>query len=301
MLRILAGEAIVLALLATVAADLAAHKRVDPLAGLNSRGYRGPIAHQRQPNELRIVFVGGTRAFGWGEPASGTTVAAVRFELTGALDVPNKPLMPIVAINLGRLGAPPESYAATLEHFAYLKPDYVTIFDDLGDPGPNRPFDASGIYALTGYQPMLPLVLQEKGRVTRFAGDAMAAVDRGLARLAGERNDVPPSRSSPREYAAAAYAREMLRAIETAHAQARGVVVVFSPVDTDRQQRNLDAFLLLLSERRSPSWLRFVELRGIPALSDPSLRLDGFSFGANATSIASKAIAPALLELIPSR
>ena len=52
MFRILAGEAVVLALLATVAADLAAHKRVDPLAGLNSRGYRGPISHQRQPNEL---------------------------------------------------------------------------------------------------------------------------------------------------------------------------------------------------------------------------------------------------------
>jgi hypothetical protein len=301
MVRILAAEAFVLALLATVAADLAAHKRVDPLAGLNIRGYRGPVAHQRQPNELRIVFVGGTRAFGWGEPASGTTVAAVRFELSGALDVPNKPLMPIVAINLGRLGAPPESYAPTLEHFAYLKPDYITIFDDLGDPGPNRPFDASGMYALTGYQPMLPLVLQEKGRVTKtraleYAGDALAAVDRGLARLSGERNDVPPSRSSPREYAAA-----IIRAIEKAHAQARGVVVVFSPVDNDRQQRNLDAFLLLLSERRSPSWLRFVELRGAPALSDPSLRLDGFSFGANATSIASKAIAPALLALIPPR
>src|SRR5947207_9789871 len=114
MLRILAAEAIVLAVVATVAADLAAHKRVETLGGLNIRGYRGPVAHQRQPNELRIVFAGGTRAFGWGEPASGTTVAAVRFELTRVLDRPGKPLMPIVAINLGQLGAWPESYTATL-------------------------------------------------------------------------------------------------------------------------------------------------------------------------------------------
>jgi hypothetical protein len=303
MFRILAGEALVLAVLATVAADLAAHKRVETLGGLNIRGYRGPVAHQRQPNELRIVFVGGTRAFGWGEPASGTTVAAVRFELSRVLDVPHKPLMPIVAINLGRLGALPESYASTLEHFSYLKPDYIAIFDDLGDAGPNRPFAPSGIYALTGYQPMLPLVLQEKGRVTptrvvgaplEYIGDALAVTDRGLAHLAGVRDEAPAS--APREYASA-----IIRAIEIAHAQARGVVVVLSPIDTDVQQRNYDALLLLLSERRTPSWLRFVELRADAELSDPSLRLDGFSFAADATSIAARAIAPALLALMPSR
>src|SRR2546421_12800458 len=98
MFRILAGEALVFALLATVAADLGAHRRVETLGGLNIRGYRGPVAHQRQPNELRVVFVGGTRAFGWGEPAAGTAVAAVRFELTRKLDLPNLPLRPIVAI-----------------------------------------------------------------------------------------------------------------------------------------------------------------------------------------------------------
>jgi len=305
MLRILAGEALAFALLATVAVDLGAHTRVETLGGLNIRGYRGPVAHQRQPNELRIVFVGGTRAFGWGEPASGTTAAAVRFELTRVLDVPGKPLMPIVAINLGQIGAPPESYTSTIEHFSYLQPDYIGIFDDLGDPGPNRRFDRSGIFELTGYQPMLPLVLQEKGRVTRsrvagaaleYLGDALAGADRLLARAAGGRREPPPSASAPRAYASA-----LIRAIETAHAHARGVVVVLPPVDNDVQQRNLDAFLLLLSERGSPAWLRFVELRAIADLSDPSLRLDGFSFGATATSMAAGAIAPAFLTLIPAR
>jgi len=305
MFRILAGEALVLAVLATVAADLGAHRRVETLGGLNIRGYRGPLAHQRQPNELRIVCVGGTRAFGWGEPVSSTTVAAVRFELSRVLDVPDKPVMPIVAINLGRIGAPPESYTSTLEHFAYLRPDYIGIFDDLGEPGPSRPFAASGVFVLTGYQPMLPLVLQEKGRLIRtravgapleYAGDALAGADRVLARVAGPRDEAPPSASSPRDYASA-----IIRAIEAAHAQARGVVVVLSPVDTGRQRRNLEALLALLSERGNPDWLRFVDLGNARELSEPSLRLDGFSFGANATSIAAQAIAPAFLALIPPR
>jgi hypothetical protein len=305
MLRILAGEALILAVLALVAADLAAHKHVETLGGLNIRGYRGPVAHQRQPNELRIVVTGGTRAFGWGEPPSVTTVAALRFELTRVLDVPDKPLMPIVAINLGQIGAPPESYTTTLEHFAYLKPDYIAIFDDLGDPGPNRPFDRSGLFELTGYRPMLPLVLQEKGAVTRaraigapleYLGTALASADRGLARIAGDRGDAAPSASSPGGYASA-----IIRAIEMAHSQAGGVVVVLSPVDTAAQRRNLEALLSQLSERRSPAWLRFVDLSQHADLYDPSLRLDGFSFGAAAASIAAEAIAPAFLALIPPR
>ncbi|HXD72108.1 MAG TPA: hypothetical protein VN628_00155, partial [Vicinamibacterales bacterium] len=101
MIRILAGEAVVLAALALVAADLSAHKRVENVGGLNIRGYRGPVAHQRQPNELRVVFAGGTRAFGWGEPPGSTIPASVRFELSRVLDVPGKPARQIVAVNLG--------------------------------------------------------------------------------------------------------------------------------------------------------------------------------------------------------
>ena len=302
MLRALAGEALVLAVLATVAADLAAHKKVEMLGGLNMRGYRGPVAHQRQPNEIRVVFVGGTRAFGWGEPASGTTVAAVRFELTRVLDRPNRPLRPIVAINLGLLGAPPESYPATLKHFAYLQPDYIGIFDDLGDRGPNRPFDTSGIYELTGYQPMLPLVLYEKGTVTRARagrlglealGGTLAAADRGLARIAGVHDAVPPSDSSPD-----AYADAMMTAIDAAHQRAKGVVVALAPIDSTAQRKNREALGRRL--RRQP-WLRVVDLSSQRELYDPLMRLDAFSFGASATAIASQAIAPAFLDLIPSR
>lgn len=301
-MRWLALQLVLVAALVTIAADLAAHKRVEQVAGVNIWGYRGPVVHQRQPNELRVVFVGGTRAFGWGEAASSTTVAAVRFELTRVLDRPNRPLQPIVAINLGQLGASPESYVSTLQHFAYLQPDYIGIFDDLGDPGPNRPLEVSGVFTLTGYRPILPLVLEEKGAVTRarilgvpleYAGRGFAAVDRVFARAAGAREtDATPLGTS--EYASA-----MLRTIDAAHAQARGVVVVLGPIDTDRQRRNADALDSRLARGRRP-WLRIVNLSDEPELYDPSLRLDGFSFGANATAIAAQAIAPAFLQLVSS-
>lgn len=304
-MRWLAAQLIIFAVLATVAADLVAHKRVELLGGVNIWGYRGPVAHQRQPNELRLVFVGGTRAFGWGEPASGTTVAAVRFELSRVLDRPNRPLQPIVAINLGQLGASPQSYVSTLNHFAYLKPDYIAIFDDLGDSGPNRPFDASGIFALTGYRPMLPLVLQEKGRVTRnrllgapleYSGDAFAFVDRAMAGIADTRH------TKSAELSAEAYASAMSAAIAVAHEHAHGVVVVLSPVETESQRLNKEAvFNVILNTYGQAAWLRIVDLRSAPELYDRSLRLDGFSFAASATSIAARTIAPAFLELINPR
>jgi hypothetical protein len=304
-LRWLALQLIILAALATIAGDLAAHKRVETLGGLNIRGYRGPVAHQRQPNELRVVFVGGTRAFGWGEPASGTTVQAVRFELSRVLDRPNRPLQPIVAINLGQLGGSPESYLPTLEHFSYLAPDYIVIFDDLGDTGPNRPFDVSGIFTLTGYRPMLPLVLQEKGRVTpsrllgaplEYCGDALAFLDRVLARVAGAQESAHTDGRGARS--SGSYALSMMSAITAAHARARGVVVALGPIDTDAQRRNFEALDARLGELRDAQWLRVVSLSDESDLYDPSLRLDGFSFGASATAVASQAIAPALLQLV---
>ena len=305
MFRILAGEAVVFAVLATVAADLGAHRRVENVGGLNIHGYRGPVAHQRQPNELRVVFVGGTRAFGWGEPPSSTAVAGVQFELSRVLDRPNRPLQPIVAINLGQIGAPPESYPSTLAHFAYLRPDYIGIFDDLGDAGPNRSFDASGIFEWTGYQPMLPLVLHEKGTVMKartagaaveYLGRTLEAADRTLARVAGVKDEAPLSASSPEGYAAA-----MMAAIDAAHQHARGVAVVFAPIDTAAQRRNRRAIDRLLAGKRNARWLRVVDLSDEVELRDPRLRLDTFSFSTNAAAIAARAIAPAFLDLISPR
>src|SRR5262249_47544795 len=64
-----AVEAVLTAVTVTIALDIYAHRRVDELGGVNMWGYRGAVAPQRQPNDIRVEVVGGTRAYGWGEPA----------------------------------------------------------------------------------------------------------------------------------------------------------------------------------------------------------------------------------------
>ena len=180
--RILVVEAAAIAGTLALSLDVYAHKRVEDLGGVNIWGYRGPVAHQRQLNEIRVAVVGGTRAFGWGEPAS-ALVSEVRRLIMLTTDQPGAELRPVVAINLGRLGALADSYPAAIEHFSYLQPDYICLYDDLGVRGGSSTQDTSGVFALTGYAPVLPLVLREKGMIWRL-GD----VQRGYASAESQRD-----------------------------------------------------------------------------------------------------------------
>src|SRR5512138_1039875 len=152
---VLAAEALVIAALLLVSLDLLAHKRVEELGGFNVWGYRSGVARQRQPREIRVAIVGGTRAFAWGQ--SGSALGAeVRRQILLATDQPGRPLRPVVVINLARVGATAMSYPDTLTHFAYLKPDYICIYDDLGAPGGDASRGTSSIYQRFGYAPVLP-------------------------------------------------------------------------------------------------------------------------------------------------
>ena len=87
---------------------------------------------------------------------------------------PGARLRPVTIVNLGRLGALPESYPDTLDHFAYLQPDIVCVYDDLGVRGAAPTEGSSAIFEFTGYSPILPLVLREKGMAWRI-GDVNRA------------------------------------------------------------------------------------------------------------------------------
>src|SRR5262249_48735079 len=102
-LWMLVAEAVLIAAVVTVALDSYAHQRVQSVGGLNVWGYRGPVAHARAANEIRIAIVGGTRAFNWGQHGSGLTTELQR-QIMLTTDRPGSPLRPIVAVNLGRLG-----------------------------------------------------------------------------------------------------------------------------------------------------------------------------------------------------
>jgi hypothetical protein len=326
-LVLLALEAIAIAAVLLVALDLREHGRVAPLAGVNEWGYRGPVAHQKKPNEVRTVVIGGTRAFGWGQAAS-ALVGEVRRVVMLTTDRPGAPDRPIVVLNLGRLGAAPASYPDTLGHYAYLHPDYVCLYDDLGVAGgaPTSGTDGtSGVFLLTGYAPALPMVAREKGMLWQFGdvrsgyvsaaerrgppvpfvrrtagallesiGHLLDAADRGLARLIGS---APGAEARPRD--AIGYADNMMSAIDAAHRSARGVVVVLSPAETAPQQANRAALDARLASFSGATWLRIVDLGAEPGLaSEPALRIDGWNYSSDGIARAANAIAPALLSLI---
>ena len=322
---ILAVETVALAGVLTLSLDLREHGRVAPLGGVNEWGYRGSVAQQRKPHEIRIAIVGGTRAFGWGVPAS-ALVTEVSRAVKLTTDRPGAEVRPVVAINLGRLGALPEAYPEIIEHFSYLQPDYICLYDDLGVSGGSPTWGTdgtSGVYALTGYAPALPLVLREKGMALRVgdvrlayaptvrqgprpslvhraagatleaAGWTLAAADQRLSDWVLRNRPARPPVS---------YVDAMMAAIEAAKLRARGVVVVTSPADTAEQANNLRALRARLDARAgSAPWLRLVNFSDDPALArDPELRLDGWNFSSAGIARVAGTIAPALLSLIAS-
>jgi hypothetical protein len=310
-------QAVIISGLLITALDVYAHKRTDGVAGLNIWGYRGPVTPQKQPNELRILLVGGTRAFGWGQDAFGTSSTLLRRLIMLETDRPGAVLRPITVVNLGRIGASAHSYAGTLDHYAYLDPDLVCIYDDLG-----MPFDAgerrSGIFALTGYVPALPLVLREKGIRWRV-GDVRRGYEPGASpdpatpwwrrtaggalefagQLAQSVDETLASREPSLEPARTPYAQALVAAIDTAESHARGVVVVLSPAETAGQAETRravrDVLTPLLESRRT---LRVVDLSDVPELTDPALRLDGWNYGAQAITAATTRMTPAVLDLL---
>jgi hypothetical protein len=314
-----AAQIIALACLTLVALDLYAHKRVDALAGMNIWGYRGAVAHQRQPREIRVVVIGGTRAFGLGMPASWTVATVVRQQVMLAIDRPGRELRDMVPLTLARPGALPDSYSSTLDHFAYLAPDFICIYDDLGVGGAPLPEERSGVFARTGYWPALPIVLQEKGMSWRFgtvsagyarddsgaktsgwarrtagavlelAGDTLSTIDRSAARKAS-----PHGADNPQQYAT-----EVMNAVDVALRMSRGVVVAVSPAEVRRQAANAAALLPRLEARAAVEpRLRLVDLADEPLLHDASQRLDDWNLGGDAIGAAAKKIAPAMLDLI---
>ena len=312
-----AVEAVLIAATAIIALDIYAHHRVEDVGGLNMWGYRGRVALRRQPNEVRVEVVGGTRAFGWGEPGS-SLASQIRRLMLLAIDRPGAPARPVTVVNVGRLGALPDSYPATLEHFAYLRPDIVCIYDDLGVRGavPTR----SAVYDLTGYMPALPLVVDEKGKLWRTgavargydsdpaavvvpapkrlagasleaAGEAMAVTDAAAARWLGS-----GSRARADQASDGSYVDSMLTSIDSAHRHAAAVVVVLSPAEMPMQQRNAAALRTRLPE--AAPWLRVVDLDAEPRLRRGDLRYDGWNYGGAATTVAAEHITPAVLEFI---
>ena len=171
-----------------LAADLIVHHRAERSAGLNRRGYRGPVIPRKQPGELRVVMVGGSTVFGYGVAWNESIPAYLESKLRDRLG------RPVRVVNLGFNNEGAHAFLPNLEDFSYLDYDVVVLYEgynDLpGDEGPNRNVYRrhSAIYRAFGYYPILPLYLEEKARALQF-GNLNAAYDE-LGRTGDEKPQV---------------------------------------------------------------------------------------------------------------
>lgn len=164
-----------------LALDLYAHDRVERSAGLNWRGFRGPAVGRKQPGELRVAMLGGSTVFGYGVRWEETIPAAL--ERTLRAQMPNRQ---VTVVNLGLIGEGAYSFLPNLQDFEDLQFDVVCLYegynDLLGDRRPNVDLirHESTVFRLTGYFPVLPLVIWEKIMALRF-GTVDAAYEKDRA------------------------------------------------------------------------------------------------------------------------
>lgn len=279
-------QAVLIAGLLTVALDQYAHRRVEQLGGVNARGYRGSVLHARQPGEIRLLYAGGSQAFGWGVAVSETTAAYLRHLIENTLRGRHRD-EPVTMANVATLGLDAAGYAARVNQYQHLRADLVCLHFDLG-PGEGAAMPPrSAIATLTGYTPMLPIVLQEK---------AWFGVDRigMMLRRADARLDEVITGQPPVESAAAVTA-----ALDAAlQAAGRVIVILPAPLSASQVAAHVRLQAMLRPRVEADGRLRLVDLAAQPALSWPALRIDGANLGAGGHSLEAEAILPAALDLL---
>lgn len=280
---VLAVQGVVLAGLLLLAADVYAHKRVEMVGGFNIWGYRGAVVKQRVPGDTRVLLLGGTRAYGYGAGANDTIAHALEWEMTVQTQ------RRTTVIDAAQMGATASDYATMVDRHADLDPDVIVLYDDLGYAA-TRPRRSSVASAFNGYEPILPLVLEEKGMflrqrasvVSRSLGWVFQTIGRGLRNV--ESSEAP---LNPGDYAA-----HMIAAAERALPHAI-VLIVVDPPQHAVQRQHLQELRDRLAERGDPR----LELRELPEVANPSELLDGYSYGGAARGRVMRAILPELLAL----
>ena len=280
---ILAVQAVILAAMLVLAADLYAHKRVELVGGVNIWGYRGAVARQRVEGETRILYVGGTRAYGYGTTADGTIAAALEWNLTTHTQ------QKVSVINAARLGATAADYAAMLDRFSFVQPAIIVLYDDLGYAS-TRPRLSRVTASARGYEPILPQVMQEKGWMMRQSGSALKRAVGGALQAAGD-SLIRVESYTPQP--TQGYVESMLAAVDAAAARAR-VLVVVDPPAGNAQLQNLIALRQGIAARGSDR----VTLLELSDVARPDELLDGYNYGAVARGRVMLAIEVALLPLV---
>ncbi len=158
-----------------LAADVYLHGRFQESAGVNVWGYRGPVLGRKKPGELRVVFLGGSTAFGYGVSWDKAIPAQLEQKLNTRLP---PGVLHVSVANLAYNNEGAYSFVYTINDYKYLDYDIVCLYegynDMMGDPaGPNTSVfrHDSPVFKLTGYLPIFPVAFREKASALRFGGE----------------------------------------------------------------------------------------------------------------------------------
>ena len=306
-----------------LAADVYYHHKMSTSAGLNVWGYRGPTVGRKKTGERRVVVVGESTTFGYGVHWQETIPAYLGDLLNAQAGSPGHP---ISVVNLGYNNEGAHSYLYTLEDYKYLNYDVVVFYsgyNDLGGSNSSAFRHASPIFRLTGYFPILPMVIREKSMVIlsggnlelayrgktvfkptlaqRTAGSALAAVASVSESLDKQLTSAMPD---PKDNAAvvgaecgprwAHYCGGMYAAVKYVLDRKKKVLITTQPRINDNhvdQQQRLVAFLQH-SFGGNPL-LRFTNLSDALKVTDPALCYDGMHLTAAGNRlIAEKLVGP---------
>ena len=158
-----------------LALDLYVHAKFADYAGTNIWGYRGPVVGTKQTGEHRIVVVGGSTAFGYGVTPTEAFPAVLEELLNQGRDLTDGK---VSVVNLGYNNEGAHSFRFTLKDYEYLDYDAVLFYsgyNNLSDLNMSVFRHNSPVFRLTGYLPLLPVVMREKALSLRHGGDVNAA------------------------------------------------------------------------------------------------------------------------------
>ena len=290
-----------------LALDLYVHAKFDDYAGTNIWGYRGPVVGTKQAGEHRIVVVGGSTAFGYGVTPTEAFPAVLEELLNQGRDLTDGK---VSVVNLAYNNEGAHSFRFTLKDYEYLDYDAVLFYsgyNNLSDLNMSVFRHNSPVFRLTGYLPLLPVVMMEKALALRYGGNLEAAylnektvfqpnlVDRAAATALETANSIsaslqrqlterlPESESVFTDLGQMApscshwrkYCGEMAEAVKFVLDRDKLALVVTQPYRSDRhreQQTLLSAFLR--EQFRGAPKLHFANLGPTLNLFDPEQTWD---------------------------
>ena len=318
--------------------DVYAHGRTQNLSGVNIWGYRGPVVGRKQRNEIRIVVVGGSTAFGYGLPSDESFSYYLERQLNDRPAGGRK-------FSVVNLGAPMDgaySMKFTLQDYRWLNYDAAILYEGYNDLGlGGAPFPVRGspnyhvwrhetaVYRLTGYFPIFPLVLREKALSLAFNGDLSAthttdairftpdlaksgtAVALKTAADIATRLEEQLGRLTPDAAAAEVssvgcsdrwkqYCGSIFDAVSFALTNGKKVLVVTQPYVSDRHVDQQNALRSMLQERfSSEKQVGYVNLGQLLDMLDRRLAFDGLHLTAAANRRVAEALVGGVQQLLP--